>query len=96
MNNRNFLNELAKRTNRTPQETEKLVGDLLSLAVEHFDKGDALSVSSFGVFEVKKKNERISVNPSTGKRTLIPPKLSLSFKQGNALKDRLNTQTQAE
>jgi DNA-binding protein HU-beta len=38
---------------------------------------------------VKKKNERISVNPSNGKRYLVPPKLVPIFRPGTTIKNRL-------
>lgn len=90
MNNKDFINELARRTGKSTAETDKMVGDLLALSIGHFDENDVISVTGFGVFEVKKKLERVSVNPATGKRSLVPPKLSLSFKQSNLLKDKLN------
>ena len=39
--------------------------------------------------EVKKKAERISVNPSNGKRYLVPPKLVPVFKPGTTVKNKL-------
>ena len=46
-------------------------------------------VVGFGNFEAKKKNERVVVNPSNGKRMLVPPKVVLAFKVSNVLKNRL-------
>jgi DNA-binding protein HU-beta len=92
MNNKEFINELAKLTNRPASTATKLVVDTLNIFEEHLLQGDAISVSSFGTFEVKKKMERISVNPTTGKRYLIPPKLVLGFKQSNVLKDKFNAE----
>ena len=56
-----------------------------------WQEGDSLSLSGFGVLEVKKKNERMSVNPATGIRMLVPPKLAVSFKPSPLLKERLNS-----
>ena len=41
------------------------------------------------VFETKKKMERVIVNPSTGQRMLVPPKLVLNFKPNQTWKDKL-------
>ena len=92
MNNKDFISELAKQTNQSASVVTKLVNDTLKIFEEHFQQGDAVSISSFGTFEVKKKMERISVNPTTGKRYLIPPKLVLGFKQSNVLKDKFNAE----
>jgi nucleoid DNA-binding protein len=92
MNNKEFINELSKQTNQPVGTTTKLINDTLRLLEEHFQQDDAISISSFGTFEVKKKMERISVNPTTGKRYLIPPKLVLGFKQSNVLKEKFNAE----
>ncbi len=92
MNNKEFINELSKQTNQPVGATTKLINDTLRLLEEHFQQDDTISISSFGTFEVKKKMERISVNPTTGKRYLIPPKLVLGFKQSNVLKEKFNAE----
>ena len=92
MNNKDFIAELAKQTGQSASVATKLVNDTLRILEEHFLQDEAVSISSFGTFEVKKKMERISVNPTTGKRFLIPPKLVLGFKQSNVLKDKFNAE----
>ena len=92
MNNKEFISELSKQANQSIGTTTKLIGDTLRLLEEHFQQDDSVSISSFGTLEVKKKMERISVNPTTGKRYLIPPKLTLAFKQSNVLKDKFNVE----
>ncbi len=92
MNNKEFINELSKQTNQSVGATTKLVNDTIRILEEHFQQNDVVVFSGFGSFEVKKKMERISVNPTTGKRYLIPPKLALSFKQSNVLKDKFNAE----
>lgn len=92
MNNKEFINELSKQTNQTVSATTKLVNDTIKIFEEHFQQNDVVTLSGFGSFEVKKKMERISVNPTTGKRYLIPPKLVLNFKQSNVLKEKFNAE----
>ena len=53
---------------------------------------NSIGFQGFGTLEVRKKEERISVHPVTKIRTLIPPKLVVSFKQSNILKEKLNSQ----
>lgn len=54
-----------------------------------FDEGDTVSIPTFGVFEVKKRLERVVVSPSTGKRMLVPPKLVLAFRPVASIKEKL-------
>ena len=51
-----------------------------------------LGAKEFGTFEVKKKMERIVVNPVTRQRLLVPPKLSLTFKPCPALKGKVKNE----
>lgn len=92
MNNKEFIAELSKQTNQPSSATAKLVTETIKIFEEYFQRGDVVSISSFGSFEVKKKMERVSVNPTTGKRYLIPPKLVLAFKQSNVLKEKFNAE----
>ena len=92
MNTKDFISELSKQTSLSASAVSKLTGDLVKILEEHFEHNDVVNISGFGVFEVKKKMERISVNPTTGKRYLIPPKLVLGFKQSNVLKDKFNAE----
>lgn len=89
MNNKDFICELAKRNGRTSADTASIIERLEDLMKSHLEENDSIAATGFGIFEVKKKMERISVNPSTGKRYLVPPKLTLSFKQSGLLKDKL-------
>lgn len=88
MNHKEFISTLAMRTNLTSKNTQSLVNSLLAELTSRFEDGDALQVTNFGSFEVKKKLERI-INKPTGGRMLVPPKLALVFKPSATLKDNI-------
>ena len=50
--------------------------------------GNTVAIQGFGTFEVRKKLERISINPATQQRMLIPPKLVLTYKPSAILKEK--------
>lgn len=56
---------------------------------QELQEGNSIALQGFGTFEVKKKAERITINPSTKQRMLIPPKLVLSYKPSNVLKEKI-------
>jgi DNA-binding protein HU-beta/integration host factor subunit alpha len=56
---------------------------------DRFQEDESVLVPTFGTFEVKKKLERVMVNPSTGQRMLVPPKLVLNFKPNVNWKERV-------
>ena len=88
MNNKEFTSELAERLGYTSKDTSELIGSLLSDMIQELEEGNVIAVQGFGSFEVKKKAERISINPASKQRMLVPPKLVLSYKPSNTLKDK--------
>lgn len=91
MNNKDYISELANRTGRSPEDTQRMVNTVIEAMGDHFQEDDSILVPNFGTFEVKKKLERIMVNPSTGQRMLIPPKLVLNFKPNSGWKERIKS-----
>lgn len=88
MNNKDFIQELSKRLDIPVGETQEDVQKLIDVMAGQLQGENAsITVQNFGVFEVKKKMERISVNPVSQQRMLIPPKLSLAFRPSPKLKD---------
>ena len=73
MKNKELITELSVKLGWTSKEVTEMLAAL----------------QGFGLFEVKKKAERISVNPVSGKRYLVPPKLVPVFKPGATLKSKL-------
>ena len=88
MNNKECTSELAERLGYTIKDTSELIGSLLSSMTQELEEGNVIAVQGFGSFEVKKKAERISINPASKQRMLVPPKLVLSYRPSNTLKDK--------
>ena len=89
MNNKEFINELAERTGYSPKDTQKLVDNIINAMGDAFQEDNAVLVPNFGTFEPRKKLERVIVNPASGQRMLVPPKLVLGFKPNQTWKDKL-------
>lgn len=88
MNNKEFTSELAERLGYTTKDTSELMASVLSDITQQLQEGNVVAIQGFGSFEVKKKAERVSLNPTTKQRLLIPPKLVLAFKPSGILKDK--------
>ena len=88
MNNKEFISELSRKTGYNNKETSRLVSSVLGIMTQELQEGESVVLQGFGTFEVKKKLERVSVNPVTQQRLLIPPKLVLSFRPSTLLKGR--------
>ena len=88
MNNKEFITKLAKRCGVTVAEATASVDTFVGVMTERLKEGDQLNISGFGVLETKMRKERLSVNPKTGQRFLVPPKIQLTFRPSGKLKDK--------
>ena len=81
MTNKEFIAELAKRTETSSKDCQQLVEKLIEIMADALDDGDTINVQGFGSFETKKKTERVIVNPA--------PKLTVGFKPSTVLKEKI-------
>ena len=88
MNNKEFISELSRRFVYTKKDTTQLVSSVISIMTQQLQDGNTVAIQGFGTFEVRKKLERISINPATQQRMLIPPKLVLTYKPSAILKEK--------
>lgn len=89
MKNKELVTELASRLGWTASEVTDMLGAFSAVMSSALVDNDTVYLQGLGQFEVRKKAERISVNPANGKRYLVPPKLVPSFKPGTTVKNRL-------
>ncbi|MBQ7443613.1 MAG: HU family DNA-binding protein [Bacteroidaceae bacterium] len=87
MNNKDFITTLSRQCRFTTRVTQQLVDALVGQMSAHLEDGTPVTINTFGTFDVKKKLERVVVNPATGQRLMTPPKLVVTFKAGASLKD---------
>ena len=86
MNNKELIAALSKATGQKLFDTAGWIDTFTSVVGNTLSEGGTVSVQGFGVFEARKKDERLSVNPVTKKRFLVPPKITPVFKPAAALK----------
>ena len=91
MNTDDFISSLSEKTGRDADDTARLVSSLTDIIVGGMQDGKAVSLQGFGIFEVKKRPEKIVSNPTTGKRILYPPKLVIGFRPSSLLKVKINS-----
>lgn len=89
MTGKEFITAVAARTGLSIEEASRRMAVLIEGMAGHLCEGDSISVAGFGTFEVKKRNERVIVNPVSRQRMLVPPRLTLTFKPGIPLKERI-------
>lgn len=89
MDAKTFINTLSERLDRDPEDVAMLVRELGGLLAEKIKEGDSVSVPGFGSFEPKMRAERVTSHPSTGKKILVPPKMSLVFKPSAIMRQKV-------
>ena len=89
MNNKEFIADLANRTKLGSREVSSLVDATVSAIICELKEENTISVPGFGSLEVKKKLERVLVNPTTKQKMLIPPKMVVNFKPNTSLKSKV-------
>lgn len=88
MNNKEYIAALADKTGYSQELTQKMAKTLIEAMGRHFENGESVVVNGFGTFEVRKRLERVIVNPASGQRMLVPPKLVLGFKPSTIIKEQ--------
>lgn len=88
MTHKELIVELAQRLNWTQSKVSDALDATVALMSEKLSENIQVSVPGFGIFETRKKSERISVNPLTRERFLVPPKIVATFKPAPDIKDR--------
>ncbi len=89
MNNKELMAGINVQTGMNDAEITEMLNALSAVVGSCLTANDSLVLHGLGTFEVKKKGERVSVHPVSGKRFLVPPKLSPVFKPGGTLKTRI-------
>lgn len=89
MDTKALVNKLAIQLGRDVDDVGKCIGAFAEILVDSLQNGDSLNIPGFGSFEPKLKMERVSVHPASGKKILVPPKLTVGFKPSAILKQKV-------
>ena len=96
MDNKTFLTRLAKRLNRDTAEVATLAEGLSTAFKEAGAELDSIAIPGFGTFKAEKRDEEIVTDATTGRRTLYPPKIEMTFRPSVVLRKKLNDVTTHE
>lgn len=89
MDSKTFIETLSGRLDFENEKVNELLYRFTGVLGDQLQQGDTVAIPAFGMFEPRKRLERISVHPSTGKKLLVPPKLIISFRPSGLLKQRI-------
>ena len=87
MNKTELIAAVAEKTGLTKKDAERVVNATFEAVTASLAKGEKVSVSGFGNFEVKAREARVGRNPRTKETIQIPATKLPAFKAAKALKD---------
>jgi integration host factor subunit alpha len=82
---------VVQRVGLPRNESQELVELILKEISSTLAAGDAVKLSSFGSFGIRRKGQRVGRNPKTGEEVPITPRRVLVFRPSNIMKDRINS-----
>ena len=87
MNKTELIAAVAEKAGLTKKDAERALNATFEAITESLVKGDKVSVSGFGIFEVKNREARVGRNPRTKETIEIPATRLPGFKASKTLKD---------
>lgn len=96
MTNKELIAELSKRLEWTQAQTSKILDHAVGIINMNLANSNTINIQGFGSFEAKRRQERVSVNPVSKQRFLVPPKITAAFRPGQVVKDKLKKMSDNE
>lgn len=82
---------IAENTELSKADVERVYNATFDLFKDELAKGNKISVSGFGTFDISERAEREGRNPQTGETIKIAASKSVKFKTGKELKEKVNS-----
>lgn len=86
---RDLVQLIAEKTNVQQQKAKEVIQTFLDEIISELANGNRLEFRDFGVFEPRKKAPRLARNPRTGEKIQVPQKVTVKFKAGRMMKEKL-------
>ena len=71
-------------------ESAQLVDAVLEIVAQALERGETVKLSSFGIFSVRGKTERVGRNPRTGVEAPITARRVVVFRASRKMKERID------
>ena len=89
MNKRELIQAVSHRTDLDNAAASAAVDAVLEEITDQLGKGEKVSISGFGTFEIRTRSARSGRNPQTGEAMEIAASTTAAFKPATALKQAL-------
>ena len=82
-----FIDLVAKELGASKADAQRAVTAVLETITANLKKGNKITLTGFGIFDVVQRKARQGHNPQTGEKIKIAARKVPTFKAGKALKD---------
>ncbi|GAB4216346.1 MAG: HU family DNA-binding protein [Roseiflexaceae bacterium] len=82
-----FIRAVAEKASISQKEAKAAVDAALEVITETLKRGEKVTLTGFGTFEVRQRQEREGVNPQTRAKIKIPATKTPGFSASSTLKD---------
>lgn len=89
MTTKELTNAISSKSGMKKVRTEELMNATVAILQKELLNGKSVQIPNFGTLEIKRKNSREVVHPTTKQRTVVPEKLQLNFKASAVIKEQL-------
>lgn len=90
MNKIELAKEIASRMSITVTQAQQFISTMNEVICESIGRDESVLIQNFGHYMPWKQTERIGRNPRTGQECMITQRLSVKFRAGKGLIDKLN------
>ena len=87
MNKMEMVDAVASRAGLSKADADRAVNAFIDAIGDALARGEKVTVTGFGTFEVRQRAARMGRNPQTGAPLHIPASKTPAFKAGKGLKD---------
>ncbi len=89
MTKQQLIENMAKETGLSKRQVDGFLSKLTGIVGRTIQKGEKVSITGFGTFDLGKRAARRGVNPQTGAEIQIPAMPMPRFRAGKRLKEQV-------
>lgn len=87
MTKQKLIETLAGETGMSKRDVDKFIDTFVNVVTNTVSKGEKVSITGFGTFDLGKRAQRRGRNPQTGELITIPAMPMPRFRAGKGLKE---------
>ena len=88
-NKTDLIDAVAEKANLSKKDAEQVLDAAIDYVTQTLKKGEKLTISGFGSFDVSARAARTGRNPKTGEAIQIPASKNPRFRAGKVLKETI-------